>query len=72
MKLEKREITLNEADSIQDVVLAEKWLLFSYAQSFERVRQKHLRNELLQLTIQSCKDLCQACDLLSANVEEDE
>ena len=72
MKLEKREITLNEIDSVQDIVQAEKWLLFQYVQSFEKATQKYLRNALKELMEDACKDLCSVCDLLHASAEKEE
>ena len=44
MKLEKREITLNEQDSVKDVLMMEKNLLHAYANGLENVQRKETRN----------------------------
>lgn len=49
MKLEKREITLNEADSIKDAFYVEKLLLTEYVHALASVQTKSERHELLRL-----------------------
>lgn len=49
MKLEKREITLNEADSIKDAFYVEKTLLMEYVHVLASVQTKSERHELLRL-----------------------
>ncbi len=49
MKLEKREITLNEADSIKDAFYVEKTLLMEYVHALATVQTKEERHELLRL-----------------------
>ena len=49
MKLEKREITLNEADSIKDAFYAEKLLLMEYVHALSCVQTKSERHELTRL-----------------------
>ena len=44
MKLEKREITLNEYDSIQDVLLLEKNIICAYVNALECVQRKEIRS----------------------------
>ncbi len=46
MKLKKREITLNEADSLQDMYYLEKSLLGAYERGIENAAQKQTVNEL--------------------------
>ena len=43
MKLEKREITLNEKDSLQDACYIQKGLLAAYTQGLEGVERKEIR-----------------------------
>ena len=44
MKLEKREITLNEQDSIQDILIFEKNIIYAYVNALEHVNRKEIRN----------------------------
>ena len=48
MKLEKREITLNEKDSLSDIAYMEKALLFEYVEGIARAGRKETRERLLQ------------------------
>lgn len=64
MKLEKREITLNEYDSLQDVFYAEKLLLGEYVQALEYAERKETKNELIKLVCEICEDVLFACDLM--------
>ena len=52
MKLEKREVTLNEADSLKDVYYLEKTLLDAYKEKDAIVR-KEVANEVAQLIRQT-------------------
>ena len=70
MKLEKREISLNEADSLQDAFLTEKSLLFSYLQTLERVTSKNTRQTLRALLDETVQDLFFICDLKKSGEEE--
>jgi hypothetical protein len=70
MKLEKREISLNEADSLQDAFLTEKSLLFSYLQTLERVSAKSTRQTLRALLDETVQDLFFICDLKKSVEEE--
>lgn len=40
MKLEKREITLNEQDSMQDMFMTERNVLYAYTQALEKTNRK--------------------------------
>ena len=53
MKLEKREITLNEADSLKDIYYLEKVLLEGYAKMEKFAVRKEVVNELEKLTKQT-------------------
>jgi hypothetical protein len=53
MKLEKREITLNEADSLKDIYYIEKALLTAYAEGEVFIVRKETENELAKLIAQT-------------------
>ena len=53
MKLEKREITLNEADSLKDIYYIEKALLTAYAEGEPFLSRKEVENELGELIKQT-------------------
>ncbi len=67
MKLEKREITLNEYDSLKDVFYLEKNLLSQYAQCLCKSVRKEVRGELLRLLAQTGEDMCFTLDLMSGS-----
>ena len=56
MKLEKREITLNEADSIKDIYYLEKTLISGYRNALNTARTKEEENELARLVREAEKD----------------
>lgn len=56
MKLEKREITLNEADSLKDTYYLEKMLLEKYLEGGKYTDRKEVHNELEKLTKQTEED----------------
>ena len=64
MKLEKRDITLNEKDSLKDLLLLEKALLGAYTDTLTRVSRKELRDCLLTLVEETAKEVFWAKDLL--------
>ena len=70
MKLEKREITLNEFDSLKDVFYLEKNLLCEYANAIEKVERQENRNELLTLMQEAIDDLFFAKDLMRGSAIE--
>jgi hypothetical protein len=53
MKLEKREITLNEADSLKDIYYIEKALLTAYTEGEVFIVRKETENELAKLIAQT-------------------
>lgn len=57
MKLEKREITLNEADSLKDVFYLEKTLMAAYNEGEKYTERKELKNELPALLTQTKEDV---------------
>ena len=64
MKLEKREITLNETDSVKDVAYTQKNLLTQYVNALEYAERKSVREELLRLMKQTGEDLCFTRDFM--------
>ena len=64
MKLEKREITLNEQDSLRDVLFMEKALLFEYVEGLTKVGRKEARERLLSLLKETAEELFLIKDLL--------
>ena len=64
MKLEKREITLNEKDSLKDVLLLERALLLQYAETLTRMTRKEPRKRLLSLVKETAEESFWLKDLL--------
>lgn len=64
MKLEKREITLNEADSMQDISYMQKILLTEYINALEKAERKSVREELLSLMKETGEDMCFTRDFM--------
>ncbi|MBQ7913265.1 MAG: hypothetical protein IJ308_05965 [Clostridia bacterium] len=56
MKLEKREITLNEADSVKDMYFYEKNLQFRYGQALKFAERKEAEGEISRLLRETEKD----------------
>jgi hypothetical protein len=57
MKLEKREITLNEADSLKDVFYIERTLFREYSEGKGRSDRKDVNNELATLVEEAKEDM---------------
>ena len=57
MKLEKREITLNEVDSIKDVFYMEKTVVATYAEAICTAKTKEEKDVLLRLMREAGEDL---------------
>ncbi len=57
MKLEKREITLNEIDSVKDVLIMEKTLLREYAFALEQAERRESRNFLSEGVKNAAKEV---------------
>jgi hypothetical protein len=64
MKLEKREITLNEQDSLKDAIHFEKILLKCYVETLAAATRKSARGELLQYMKEVGEDMGYLADLL--------
>ena len=70
MRLEKREITLNEQDSLRDVLFLGKALLFEYVESLGKAYRKEVREGLLDLIKENTEDFFLISDLLQKLEEE--
>ena len=64
MKLEKREISLNEYDSLKDALQVEKSLLIEYACALESLVGKERKNIALEQMKEVGEDMLFVCDLL--------
>ena len=64
MKLEKREISLNEADSFRDTCAVEKMLLYAYVDALCKATRQETKKEILRLMQETGEDLCFAYSLL--------
>jgi hydrogenase maturation factor len=69
MKLEKREITLNEADSLTDVFYTEKNLILHYGYAMESVQTKETRAALVALMKETGEDLYFTRDLMAKSLQ---
>lgn len=69
MRLEKREITLNEQDSIRDLLLLEKSLLNEYVTGITALSRKELRESVLDLIQETAKEVFLTYDLLEKSCE---
>ena len=72
MKLEKREITLNECDTLRDVLFLEKALLGEYVEALTKVRRKETRERLLEYIKSVAEELFLATYLLEKQSEQNE
>lgn len=66
MKASKREITLDECDSLRDILSAEKALLSAYTAAICASERKEMRTELLSAFSSAAEDVFFLSDLLSA------
>lgn len=64
MKLEKREITLNEKDSLKDVLLLERALLSQYTEALTKMARKESRERLLTHVKETAEETFWIKDLL--------
>lgn len=70
MKLEKREITLNEADSLKDMVQTEKNTLIQYATLLTFPLRKQVQNVLLKNMKEGAEGLADLQMVLQGVLEE--
>ena len=70
MKLEKREITLNEFDSLKDAFYAEKTLLAEYVHALTKAERKETQGELLRLIKEIGEDMLFVRDLMRGSAIE--
>ena len=64
MKLEKREIMLNEADSVKDICYMEKTLLNEYLHALSSVQTKEEAQELMRCMQEVQEDLLLLKDMI--------
>lgn len=67
MKLEKREITLNEKDSLKDAFFTYKTLLTAYVDALLKTENKQTQAQLFSLLKEVGEDALFVRDLLSEN-----
>lgn len=67
MKLEKREISLNESDSINDALNAQRILLIEYAQTLNKIGCKQTRNTVIENIREIVEDIFTLSDLKSTS-----
>ena len=72
MKLEKREITLNEFDSLKEIFYLEKMLLGEYVECLCKTTRKETRGELIRMMSEVGKELVFALDLMNGSAIENE
>lgn len=65
MKLEKREITLNEKDSLKDMYFLEKNLQMQYEQGVKFAERKETEGELSKLMREAEKDAAVCAELIA-------
>ncbi len=70
MKLEKREITLNEYDSLKDMFYIQKVLLNELTCCLEKAERKQTRGEILKLIKENAEDMFMLCDLMKNSTKE--
>ncbi len=68
MKLEKREITLNEADSLRDMLVFEKVLLHAYVLRSEKAERKEVRAKLTDFITETMQSTYVVADLLKKSL----
>ena len=69
MKLEKREITLNERDSILETAYTSKNLLAEYAFSLYQIQRKEVRKEILKCMQETGEDVSFLFDIANKSVQ---
>ena len=72
MKLEKREITLNEFDSLKETFYMEKMLVNEYLECLTKATRRETRKELLRLMQEVGEELSLAQDLMKRSATEEE
>ena len=69
MKLEKREITLNEEDSLKDAFYTEKAIFLRYTEAVLTAKNKETQKELLKLMCEVGEDALFVRELLDGRKE---
>ena len=66
MKASKREITLNEVDSLWDMLTMEKAILAQYCAAISSAERKETRTELVGAFSSVAEEIFLLCDLLGS------
>ena len=69
MKLEKREITLNELDSLRDMLYMEKTVLEEYVRALQFPLSKQIQNQLVADLQSVAFSICEVQGLLQSVIE---
>lgn len=72
MKFEKRDITLNEVDSLRDMLYTEKTVLTEYTRALGCRLKKQTQNEVLNAMQKVALGVCDMRKLLQSVLEQDE
>ena len=70
MKFEKREITLNEFDSLKDAYYREKVLMEEYVNALFEMDKKQSKDEILKLICETAEEIFLLKDLMKAAVNK--
>ena len=70
MKLEKREITLNEYDSLRDIFYLERLQFGEYARVLEKLIRKEVKGEVLRLSKETGEEICLMAELMNGSAIE--
>ncbi len=71
MKIEKREITLNECDTLKEMFYMEKLLLNEYSECLTKATRRETRGELLRLMREVGEDMFFVQDLMKKSAAEE-
>ena len=71
MKIEKREITLNEYDSLKDAYYRAKTLLYEYLNALFQMERKETRDEALKLMRETAEDVFLLKDLMKKSENQE-
>ena len=70
MKIEKREITLNEYDSLHDIFQTEKNLLRTYIEYLDGVESKETQKEFIKAISAVAEDMLSVLSLMQGSAIE--
>lgn len=70
MKFEKREITLNEMDSLKDAYYREKILIEEYVNALFEMDKKQSKDEILKLICETAEEIFLLKDLMKTAAQK--